>query len=135
MRTNVRDSEYHPVLLLWPDSGGNSTTESEIDFAEGTDDTAKEKFFLHYGAAGTTTQTSVERVIDTTQWHNYAVEWTPAAVVGYIDGVEWFRDTTPSHVPQMAMHQGIQLDWFPDGTTLTQSRLDVDWTRTYAAPK
>jgi hypothetical protein len=131
MRTSVRDSEYHPVLLLWPDSGGNATTEDEVDFAEGTNDTSKIKFYLHYGAAGTTTQTTAEKVIDTTQWHNYAVDWSPSGVRGYIDGVLWFTDTTASHNPNQPMHQGIQLDWFPDGTATTQSWMQVDWTRAY----
>lgn len=131
MKTNARDSEYHPVLLLWPDAGGNSTTEDEVDYAEGTNDTSKMKFFLHYGDAGSTTQTSAEKVIDTTQWHNYAVEWSPEGVKGYIDGVLWFTDTNPDHNPNQPMHQSIQLDWFPDGSTLNQSEMQVDWSRTY----
>lgn len=131
MKTNVRDSEYHPVLLLWPDTGGNATTEDEVDYAEGTDDTSKIKFFLHYGSAGSTTQTTAEKTIDTTQWHNYAVEWTASGVKGYIDGVLWFSDTTASHNPNQPMHQSIQLDWFPNGTTLNRSEMQVDWTRTY----
>lgn len=131
MKVNTRDSEYHPVLILWPDTGGNKTTEAEIDYAESTSDTGRVKFFLHYGKAGTKTQTSASKVIDMTVYHNYAVSWTPSAVVGYIDGVEWFRDSKPGHVPTMPMHQTLQLDWFPDGTALTLSRMDVDWTRAY----
>lgn len=131
MRTNARDAEYHPVLLLWPDSGGNATTEDEVDFAEGTSDTSKIKFFLHYGAAGTTTQTSAEKVIDTTQWHNYAVSWTSSGVRGYIDGVLWFEDTSASHNPDQGMHSSIQLDWFPDGTSTSTSWMQVDWIRQY----
>lgn len=131
MKTNVRDTEYHPVLLLWPDTGGNKTTEAEIDYAEGTADTSKIGFYLHYGKAGTTTQTTAKKTIDTTQFHNYAVDWSPSGVRGYIDGVLWFTDTNPAHIPNMAMHQGIQLDWFPDGSATTQSTLTVDWTRAY----
>lgn len=131
MKTNNRDPEYHPVILLWPDTGGNSTTETEVDFAEGTSDTTKIGFYLHYGAAGSTTQTTVKQTIDTTQWHNYAVRWDSTGVYGYIDGVEWFRDTVSSHNPAMPLHSAIQLDWFPDGTTLNQSQMDVDWIRQY----
>jgi hypothetical protein len=131
MRTSDRDPEYHPVMLLWPDSGGNSTTEDEVDFAEGTADKSKIKFFLHYGAAGSTTQTTAEKVIDTKQWHNYAVSWTSTGVRGYIDGVLWFEDTSASHNPDQGMHSSIQLDWFPDGTSTTQSWMQVDWIRQY----
>lgn len=131
MRTNARDAEYHPVLLLWPDKGGNVTTEDEVDFAEGTSQTDRIKFYLHYGAAGTKTQTRAEKVLDTRQWHNYAVEWTATGVRGYIDGVKWFEDRAGSHNPNQPMHSSIQLDWFPDGSTLNQSQMQVDWIRQY----
>lgn len=131
MKTNARDAEYHPVLLLTPSNGLRSITEDEVDYAESTVNPSEMKFYLHYGDAGTTTQTRAMRVIDTTQWHNYAVEWSPAGVKGYLDGELWFTDTNPEHNPNQDMHQAIQLDWFPDGTTLTQSEMQVDWTRTY----
>jgi hypothetical protein len=132
MRTSARDSEYHPVILLWPDTGGDATTDDEVDFAEGGNDTTTMKFFLHYGTPGQHLQTSAAKVIDTTEWHNYAVEWTPTRVNGYIDGVLWFQDTISGHNPDQPMHQAIQLDWFPDGTATTQSWMQVDWTRAYA---
>ena len=127
MRTSARDSEYHPVLLLWPDSGGSC--DGEIDYAEGTADVTKMRFFYHYSCSNY--QTSASRTVDTTQWHNYAVEWTSAGVIGYLDGVEWFRDTDPTHQPPGPMHQTVQLDWFPDGTTTTPSWMEVDWVRVY----
>lgn len=131
MRTSARDSEYHPVLLLWPDSGGDKTTDDEIDFGEGTNDTSQIKFFLHYGMPGQKLQTSAAKTIDTREWHNYAVEWSPAGVKGYIDGVLWFNDTVADHNPNQPMHQAIQLDWFPDGTAVKESWMQVDWTRAY----
>ena len=33
------------------------------------------------------------------------VEWTSVGIVGYLDGVEWFRDTDPTHQPPGPMHQ------------------------------
>lgn len=131
MKTNQRDSEYHPVLLLWPDKGGNTTTENEIDYAEGTGDPSKIGFYLHHGPAGSTTQTVVKKAIDTTQFHNYAVDWSPSGVRGYIDGVLWFEDTNPAHNPGQSMHQTLQLDWFPDGSGTTPSEMHVDWVRVY----
>ena len=128
MRTNARDPEYHPVLILWPDSE-NWPCDGEIDFAEGTSDVTKMHFYHHYSCSNS--QTSATRTVDTTQWHNYAVEWTPSAIVGYLDGVEWFRDTDPSHQPPGPMHQTIQLDWFPDGTATSTSWMEVDWVRVY----
>lgn len=132
MRTSARDSEYHPVVLLWPDTGGDSTTDDEVDFAEGGDDTTTMKFYLHYGTPGQHLQVSASRVIDTREWHNYAVEWSASGVKGYIDGELWFSDGSASHNPNQPMHQAIQLDWFPDGTVTRESWMQVDWTRTYA---
>ena len=128
MKVNHRDPEYHPVLILWPDAavwpcGG------EIDYAEGTGDTTKMKFFQHYSCENR--QTYAVKSVDATQWHNYAVEWTDKGIVGYLDGVEWFRDSDPTHLPPGSMHQTIQLDWFPDGTSTTTSTMDVDWVRVY----
>lgn len=133
MRVNARDPEYHPVLILWPDQGRVSANNcAEMDYSESTSDTTKNRFFLHYSCTGA--QASASQTLDMTQWHTYAIEWTPAHVIGYIDGQEWFRDTDPTHVPDDPAHQTIQLDWFPDGTTTTQSWMQVDWVRMYAAP-
>jgi hypothetical protein len=130
MRTSARDPKYHPVLILWPNNN-TSPNCAEIDYAEGTSDTSRIKFFLHYACGGSNFQTQALQPIDTTQWHNYAVQWTPAGITGYIDGVQWFTDTNPAHQPTVGMHQTIQLDWFPDGTATTPSQMQVDWIRVY----
>jgi hypothetical protein len=122
------DSQYHPVLILWPTDMGWPEG-GEVDFAE-TNSAAKDvSFFLHYGAANN--QVSENRNLDITQWHNYAVEWTSAGVVGYIDGQEWFRSTTGN--PPGKMAPTIQLDYFPDGGSPRTSQMQVDWMRIYAA--
>ncbi len=128
MKVSARDPEYHPVLILWPDSG-NWPCDGEIDYAEGTGNPQVMNFFHHYSCDNR--QTHAGKTLDATQWHNYAVEWTDKAIVGYLDGVEWFRDSNPSHQPPGPMHQTIQLDWFPDGTTTTPTTMDVDWVRVY----
>ncbi|WP_395404206.1 glycoside hydrolase family 16 protein [Arthrobacter sp. UC242_113] len=128
MKTNRRDSEYHPVLILNPVT--TSSTCDEVDYAESTSDTTLVKFFLHYACSGTK-QTYASKAVDTTQWHNYAVEWTPAGITGYIDGVKTFTDTNPAHQPSGSVHQTLQLDWFPDGSSTTPSWMQVDWVRVY----
>jgi hypothetical protein len=130
MRTNARDPKYHPVLILWPNNN-TSPNCAEIDYAEGSTNTAQIKFFLHYACGGPNFQTTAAKTIDTTQWHNYAVEWTPAGVTGYIDGVNTFSDTNPAHLPSVGMHQTLQLDWFPDGSATKPSQMQVDWVRVY----
>ncbi|SKB90876.1 Beta-glucanase, GH16 family [Arthrobacter sp. 49Tsu3.1M3] len=130
MRTSARDPKYHPVLILWPNNN-TSPNCAEIDYAEGSTNTAQIKFFLHYASGGSNFQTTAAKTIDTTQWHNYAVEWTPAGITGYIDGVKTFSDTNTAHLPSVGMHQTLQLDWFPDGSATKPSQMQVDWVRVY----
>jgi hypothetical protein len=126
--------EYHPVLLMWADNvdGGQIITGvPEIDYAEATSNLSVIRFFLHWYSTSTT---SGSKTLDVTQWHNYAVEWTAQHVIGYVDGVEWFRDTNTTHVPQEPMHSCIQLDWFPEDSPDSQPTecwMEVAWTREY----
>lgn len=130
MKTNARDADYHPVLQLWPNNN-TSPNCAEVDFAEGSSDTAAMSFYLHYECSGGDVQATAATPIDTTQWHNYAVEWAPAGITGYIDGVKTFTDSNPAHQPTVGMHQTLQLDWFPDGTGTSPSQMDIDWVRVY----
>jgi hypothetical protein len=130
MRTSDRDPKYHPVLILWPNNN-TSPNCAEIDYAEGSTNTTQIKFFLHYACGGSNFQTTAAKTIDTTQWHNYAVEWTPASITGYIDGVKTFSDANRAHLPSVGMHQTLQLDWFPDGSATKPSQMQVDWVRVY----
>ncbi|WP_427131169.1 glycoside hydrolase family 16 protein [Pseudarthrobacter sp. S9] len=130
MKTNARDPQYHPVMILWPNNN-TSPNCAEVDYAEGGADTTTMKFFLHYACGGSNFQTAAAKPIDSTQWHNYAVEWTPAGITGYIDGVKTFTDTNPAHLPTVGMHQTLQLDWFPSGPAPKPSQMQVDWVRVY----
>ena len=130
MKTNERDPKYHPVMILWPTAGWNWPDGPcwEIDYAEGTGSLNKMSFFNHNACPG---QTGSTRNVLNTEWHNYAVEWSPAGVIGYIDGVKSFEDRDPSHIPNVNMWQTIQLDWFPDGSPTKMSQMYVDWVRVY----
>ncbi len=85
--------------------------------------------FLHYGADNQQTNGKVQ--IDATQWHNWALEWTPEAITAYVDGQEWYRTTDKSTFPPGPMHLCIQLDWFPQGGNAKESTMQVDWVRQY----
>jgi hypothetical protein len=131
MRVPTRSVQYHPVLIVWPDGGRTAANHyQEIDFSESSTNVTVNKFFLHY-ASGSTGQTSASKNVTMTDWHNYAVQWTPDAVTGYIDGQVWFRDTVTSHIPRGSGHLTMQLDWFPNGSATTTSHMDVDWVRVY----
>jgi hypothetical protein len=130
MKTSVRDPRYHPVLLLWRDVTTSKC--SEVNFAEATNNTKLVKFFLHYGCHDIG-KTRATKAVDMTKWHNYAVEWTPRGMTGYIDGVRFFRDTNPRHLPPVSMHATMQLDWFPTRVKARKSTMSIDWIRIYKA--
>lgn len=129
---------YGAVILLWPDAedwpeGG------EINFMEIPKGQRNESHFvLHY--AEDNSQVGTTAFGDFTQWHNYAVEWTPDHVAGFIDGQEIFRSSDPKTIPPRPMHLAIQQDigpygkdWIPplDDTTPDRVQLEVDWVRIY----
>lgn len=119
------DRQYHPVLILWRESGGKEN--GEIDFAETTSASDDVSFFLHYGKE----QDYAKKKIDITQWHNYAVEWVDGRVTGYIDGEKWFESTDEEKLPPGRMHPTIQLDYFPDGGSPKPTEMHVDYMRIY----
>lgn len=129
VRAPESDPSYHALLLLWPDaedwpSGG------EVDFMEMSDpDRQNTDMFLHYGSDNSQLHGSVE--IDATQWHNWAVEWTPDHIAAFVDGEEWWRTEDTGTLPPGPMHLTIQLDWFPHGGDVRESRMEVDWVRQY----
>ena len=132
VRAPASDPSYNALLLLWPDAE-DFPAGGEIDFMEMLDPTRRTTdFFLHFDEDDKQVNGQVE--VDGTQWHNWAVEWTPDAITAYVDGEEWFRTTDPSTFPSGPMHLCIQLDWFPDGSSdaVQESRMEVDWVRQYA---
>jgi hypothetical protein len=130
VRAPVSDPSYNALLLLWPDAE-DFPVGGEIDFMEMMDHTRQTAdIFIHYGKDNSQVNGSVE--VDGTEWHNWAVEWTPEAITAYVDGEEWYRTTDTSIFPPGPMHLCIQLDWFPEGDTPKQSIMEVDWVRQYS---
>ncbi|MEK6440176.1 glycoside hydrolase family 16 protein [Pseudonocardia sp. T1-2H] len=130
VKAPASDESYNALLLLWPDAE-NFPVGGEIDFMEMTDHTRQStNMFLHYGRDNKQVQGDVK--IDATEWHNWAVEWTPTHVAAFVDGKEWWRTTERSILPPGPMHLCIQLDWFPKGGDVQESHMYVDWVKQYA---
>jgi len=131
VRAPASDPTYHALLLLWPDAE-DFPRGGEIDFMEMTDHTRQStNVFLHHGEDNAQEHGTVE--IDATQWHNWAVEWTPKGVTTYVDGEQWWHTDKAEALPPGPMHLCIQLDWFPqerDGA-VKPSQMQVDWVRQY----
>ena len=79
-------------------------------------------------------QVSGSVIADATQWHNWAVEWTPTHVATFLDGKEWWRTERAEILPPGPMHLCIQLDWFPKSSRnrVQTSTMQVDWVKQYA---
>jgi hypothetical protein len=134
MRGPASDPTYNALMLLRPDAE-DFPVGGEIDFVEMLDHTRREvDAFVHYGADNRQVNGKVR--IDATQWHNWAVEWTPAGITTYVDGQPWWSTTDTAVLPPRSMHLCLQLDWFPGGggTAVTPSQMFVDWVAFYPLP-
>ena len=129
VKAPASDRSYNALLLLWPDAE-NWPVGGEVDFMEMSDHTRQSTdMFLHYGHDNSQLQGNVK--IDATQWHNWAVEWTPDHVAAFVDGKQWWRTDNTKALPPGPMHLCIQLDWFPRGGAVQTSHMYVDWVRQY----
>lgn len=130
VRSPAADPSYHAVLLLWPDAE-NWPKGGEVDFMEDSDPSRQNTdMFLHYGADNSQLHGDVR--IDATQWHDWAVEWTPDHITAFVDGKQWWTTDDTSALPPGPMHLTVQLDWFPEGKgQVKASEMQVDWVRQY----
>lgn len=129
VKAPASDPSYNALLLLWP-TAENFPVGGEIDFMEMMDPSRQSTdIFVHYGADNSQIDGSVD--IDGTEWHNWAVEWTPDRITAYVDGEQWFETDDPKVQPPGPMHLCIQLDWFPQGGSVQESTMQVDWVRQY----
>ncbi|MCO1574332.1 polysaccharide lyase family 7 protein [Crossiella sp. SN42] len=129
---------YHPLHLIWP-TAGNRLENGEYDWVEYSNPDAQcLTAFLHYPKSPTDKKERKDLCpLDMTQWHNFAFEWTSQALVGYVDGVEWFRYSGGAGADRgdiQAMpsgHLNIQLDNFTGAGGLRPAVFEVDWVRVY----
>jgi beta-glucanase (GH16 family) len=71
------------------------------------------------------------------RWHTFAVDWTPDAIVWYVDGVERWRFADSSVIPREPMYPVLSLavggvyPGPPRRSTPFPSYLSVDWIRVW----
>jgi len=130
---------YHPLHLIWPTSD-ERLRDGEYDWVEYTDPDAQcLTAFLHYPRSPSDKKERRDLCpLDLKRWHNFAFEWTPEALVGYVDGVEWFRLSDGANDDRgniQDMPSGrlvIQLDNLTGDSGLRPAVFEVDWVRMYA---
>ncbi|NUT92614.1 MAG: family 16 glycosylhydrolase [Saccharothrix sp.] len=136
--TGATGGLYHPLHLIWP-TAGNRLENGEYDWVEYSNPDAQcLTAFLHYPKSPTDKKERRDLCpVDMTQWHNFAFEWTAQGLVGYVDGVEWFRLAGGANADRgdiQAMpsgHLNIQLDNFTGAGGLRPAVFEVDWVRVY----
>ncbi|WP_217200100.1 glycoside hydrolase family 16 protein [Streptomyces buecherae] len=131
--------QYHPLLILWPDSE-RWPQDGEYDYLEnGAPGEKCAEAFLHYPHdPDVPVQQKFARKcgVDLSAWHNIAIEWTPDHVRGFVDGVQWYSFSGGANADREciqcapSMHQTIQLDNFY-GSGLQGAVYEVDWARVY----
>jgi hypothetical protein len=137
--TGTSGGLYHPLHLIWPTSE-DRLEDGEYDWVEYSNPDAQcLEGFLHYPDSPSDEKEYREHCpVDMTQWHNFAFEWTSAGLVGYVDGVEWFRLAGGANSERGAIqdmpsgHLNIQLDNFTGSSGLRPAVFEVDWVRLYA---
>ena len=125
------------AILLWPtdDEGG-----AEVDLIETRNaDRTLNNISVHGKGAFFSNLESTEFRYDATQWHTYAVDWSPDQLVFYLDGQEIHR--TANRVPDETMSLGIlgyvnsERDTWqggpPDASSPGFNSIHIDWVRTY----
>jgi hypothetical protein len=119
---------YHAVPLIWPHDE-DDWENAEIDFAERDAGAKSVDLYVHHD--GTQKCTAA---VDSTQFHNYAVDWQPNSVTWFVDGVK--KCTVTASIDNFSRSNGgAQMDMFPaNGTLMRPARQDVDWVRMYATP-
>jgi hypothetical protein len=130
---------YHPVLIVWPTSDA-WPGDGEYDFLEnGEPGEQAAGAFLHYPSLdGANHQIDVaDYPVDLTQFHNFAFEWSPTGLKGWVDGNPWFTHAGGAASDRKALqampsgHLTVQLDAFQP-TSLLASTFEVEWARVYS---
>ncbi len=127
---------FWPAFWMLPD---NFTSKPEIDVLEilGHEPDLI-NMVIHYLDEDDEPQRGLEKWVgpDFSQdWHTYAVNWTPDAVIWYVDGVERWRFDDIDYVPATNLYILLNLavggDWPgpPDETTVFPNYFEIDYVR------
>jgi beta-glucanase (GH16 family) len=131
---------YHVLHLIWP-TGERWPDEGEYDWVEYVDPDAQcLEAFIHYPHPNLPVQQEHAEIcpVDMNDWNNFAFEWTPDHVKGFVNGVEWFHfadgggPNGRSDIQDMPSGAyTMQLDNFTGDGGLRPAVYEMDWYRFY----
>jgi beta-glucanase (GH16 family) len=130
---------FSAASLLWP-VDDNWPTDGEVDLFEIPHGDRQDIFqTIHNGVRDNTGENKV--LMDATQWHTYAVEWTPTRLVYYVDNKAQWTVTKALLVPKTGdLNLTLQMDpgtrdqcghWFecPNSSTPDITTMHVDYVK------
>ena len=127
-RSTIAGPAWTAAALLWPDAE-DWPAGGEVDFMEISDGTRQTaSYFLHYGP-----QNGLEQhhtIVNSSQWHSWAVEWTPQHIKVFLDGKNWATSSNVDRLPPRPMHLTLQLDNF-GGITFPAGQMYVERVAEY----
>ena len=123
------------TTLGWPKCG-------EIDIMEHINTVPEVYGTAHWNTENGHIQSGGTILRDVTEFHDYAIEWTPDSIRWLVDRVRYHalcikdsvNNTAPFHKPQhLLINLAIGGDWpkNPDSTTVFPDTVFVDWVRVY----
>jgi beta-glucanase (GH16 family) len=124
-----------PAIWLMPSS---HESRPEIDIMEvlGHAPDVLEMHYHHRMSGEDLSEGQDRKVVDLSEdWHDFAVDWSPQAIVWYLDGKEQWRVDDPRIISKEPMYLIINLavggDWPgpPDEATKFPARLEIDHVR------
>jgi hypothetical protein len=137
---DAHGADYHPLAIIAPSSGNFNDGQYDFMANNRPGDDRAEVYLYHPVPAGKPAWwlTARKDGVDLSQWHNIAIEWTPAGLTGYLDGVPWwdFDGGASAGVRDaiQALSSGflaLELDNFNGSSGNEPATLEIDWVRAY----
>lgn len=124
-----------PAFWMLP---SDHSTSHEIDIMEILGDRPDKTYMtLHYGSQSVGSSWAVLNTDFSKGFHTYAVDWTPDYIAWYIDGVEQYRVTDQSILPNKRfflianLQVGGSWPGSPDASTVFPANYDIDYIRVW----
>lgn len=140
-QTGTSGDQYHPVCIIWP-GVENWPRSGEYDFQENDVGDTSAGAFIHYPHPNLPVQQehATQSGVKIADWHNYAIDWQPTGITGYIDGKKWYHfsggagPAGRSDIQGMTPdgHLTLQLDNFTGSGGLRPANMDIDWVRVWS---
>jgi uncharacterized protein DUF5047 len=128
-----RNDDYHPVLILWPDSD-QWPEGAEYDIVEFDVGDASLGGYMHLPNHTPYRQDHFTFNGDATQWFNMACEWNrnKRTLKAWFNGTQVYNGSGRVAEAPGPMHPTFQLDHF--GGKPRRAKFDMAWIRVYGVP-